>query len=178
MTRIPLPDPATLQGWQREQYERFPSNLTRALVVLDQRLAGALPATANALRTAPLNPALREAIILRVAATLHSPYERFQHLGQAHQHGWTDAEIEHIEAIDTKPTGLPRATADVLHLVDAVIRGPLVDDDTLAAARAVIDDQDLVAVIVLVGHYMTVARITGILDLPLDEEPDSWTTEH
>jgi hypothetical protein len=33
-------------------------------------------------------------------------------------------------------------------------------------------------VIVLVGHYMTVARLTGILQVELDESPDDWAHEH
>ncbi len=60
MARLPLVDPASLTGTQKEQYGRFPSNLTRTLLLLDERLAGQLPQVANALRTSSLDAAWRE----------------------------------------------------------------------------------------------------------------------
>ena len=51
-------------------------------------------------------------------------------------------------------------------------------DDVFAAARAVLSSRDLVAVILLVGHYMMVGRLLGTLDVELDPEPDSWASEH
>lgn len=175
MTRIALPDPASLTGWQRAQYDRFPSGLSQALVLLDERLAGALPATANALRAASIDPAWREAIILRVAALLHNDYERFQHLEQARQQGWTKADIAAIETADSE---LPSDLLAVLLFVDALVAGSGVSDSVLESVCAVIDDRGLVTVIVLVGRYSTVANITTVLGIPLDDHPDSWTNEH
>ncbi|WP_216897810.1 carboxymuconolactone decarboxylase family protein [Nocardia alni] len=176
MSRIPLADVAALNDDQRVQYDRFPSNLTRAVLLLDERLAGLLPASANALRATDLDAAWREAMILRVAALHHSAYERFQHLGQAHAAGWTEQQITDIEAgrFDRLDSGL----AAVLAFVDACVVGPDVTDETFAAARAHLTDRQLTTVIVLVGHYMTVARLTGILRLELDGSPDDWAHEH
>ena len=55
---------------------------------------------------------------------------------------------------------------------------PQIQDATFAAARAALSDRDLVTVIALIGHYMTVARLTGTLEVDLDAQPDSWTHEH
>jgi hypothetical protein len=41
-----------------------------------------------------------------------------------------------------------------------------------------LNDRDLVTVILLIGHCMTVARLTGALEVELDENPDSFTGEH
>lgn len=186
MTRVPLADPTQLSDWQREQYTRFPSNLTRVLLLLDQRTAGQLPAMANALRTSPLESSLREAIILRIAASQESEYERFQHLGQAEKVGWSDtqvAEIEHANDGQLRETAgasasLPPQLYPVLRFVDAVIAAPQVADDVFGDVRAVLTDQQLVTVIVLIGHYMTVARLMGVLEVALDDAPDSWAHEH
>lgn len=177
MPRLALPEASTLTGRRKAQYERFPSNLTRALLLLDQRLGEQLPQMANALRTSPLNPAWREGVILRVAALQHSDYERFQHLDQARRCGWTPTQIEAIER-DPDNASLPADFRTVLHFVDDLVAGPTVPDTTFNAARNVLHDQDLVTIIVLVGHYMTVARILGTLQVPLDEQPDTWTSEH
>ena len=56
MSRIPLVSIADMTEEQRAQYDRFPSNLTRALLLMDGALAGALPNLANALRTSSLDP--------------------------------------------------------------------------------------------------------------------------
>ncbi|MEH3156346.1 MAG: carboxymuconolactone decarboxylase family protein [Gordonia paraffinivorans] len=177
MTRIPLPDPQQLGGWAREQFDRFPSNLTRTLLVTaDERLAGALPATANALRASSFSPWLREAVILRVAARSGSAYERFHHLGQARVAGWSDEQIDAIERGDDER--LPATIGPVLRLTDAVVAGPTVDDATLSAVRTQLADGDLVTLLILIGHYLTVGRLTAVLDVDLDPEPDPWAGEH
>ncbi|MCV7420584.1 carboxymuconolactone decarboxylase family protein [Mycobacterium yunnanensis] len=178
MTRIPLVDPATLTGRRKAQFDRFPSNLTRALLLLDDSLAGQLPETANALRASPLDPAWREGVILRVAARQRSAYERFQHLSQARQHGWTTAQVDAIEDERISDDVLPQDFITVLRFVDEIIDGSTVSDSTFTAVHHVLDDRDLLTVVVLVGHYMGVARVLGVLQVPLDGEPDPWTTEH
>ncbi|MDT8915663.1 carboxymuconolactone decarboxylase family protein [Amycolatopsis sp. PS_44_ISF1] len=202
MARIPLPEAEDLRGWQRDQYGRFPSHLTRTLVLLDERLARALPDTANALRAAPLDARQREGIILRVAALTGSAYERAQHLDQARALGWTTDQIRIIEttgtgvgtgvgravarepdtpmrvASATPPASLPDGFADVLEFVDACVAGHAVTDDLFVRVRDVLSDRDLITVIVLVGHYLTVARLSSLLNLQPDPVPGPWDHEH
>ena len=176
MSRIPLVSVAEMTEEQHAQYDRFPSNLTRALLLMDQRLAGALPNLANALRASSLEASLREAVILRVAALQSSAYERMQHLEQAHKVGWSGEDIAAIEA-GGEALSDPRLKA-VLAFVDSCVVGPDVPDSTFAAASSVLSHRDLATVIVLVGHYMMVARFLGILQVPLDDQPDSWNGDH
>ncbi len=176
MSRIPLIAVAEMTEEQHAQYDRFPSNLTRGLLLLNPRLAGALPNLANALRASGLDPKIREAVILRVAALQGSAYERMQHLEQAKKVGWSDGEIAAIEDLGALPEN--RFLTPVLAFVDACVAGPAIPDNTFAAAKEVLLDRDLATVIVLVGHYMLVARFVGILQIELDEHPDSWKSEH
>ncbi len=176
MSRIPLVSIAEMTEEEHAQYDRFPSNLTRALLLMDQRLAGALPNLANALRASSLEASLREAVVLRVAALQGSAYERMQHLEQAHEVGWKDEDIGAIEA-GGEALSDPRLKA-VLAFVDACVASSDVSDSTFAAASGVLSHRDLATVIVLVGHYMMVARFLGILQVPLDAQPDSWKGDH
>lgn len=176
LTHIPLVRIEDMTPAQREQYDRFPSNLSRALLLADQRLAGALPSLANALRASALDPKLREGVILRVAALSGSAYERMQHLGQAEKAGWTAAEIAAIKAGDR--VRLPADFAAPLAFVDACVAAPRVPDDVFGATSAVLPPRDLVTVILLVGHYMMVARLLATLDVELDPAPDNWAAEH
>lgn len=176
MARVTLVPPKDMDPGQREQYDRFPSNLSRTLLLTDPRLARALPETANALRAGELDPAWREGIILRVAALHSNAYERLQHLDQATHLGWSQEQIAAIEAGD--PTPLPQDFCRVLAFVDACVTAAKMSDDAFRDARDVLSDRDLVTVILLVGHYMTIARLTGILQVELDTQPDPWTSEH
>lgn len=176
MARIPLKAVADMDEGQRAAYDRFPSNLTRTLQLVPLRLARALPETANALRDSGLDPAVREALILRVAALSGSAYERVQHLGQAGAVGWSPEQIVAIEAGDTTRLGDP--VASVLPLVDAAVAGPRVSGALVDAARTVLTDTELVTVLLVVGHYMSVARLTGVLEVEPDEQADPWTHEH
>ncbi len=176
MARIPLTQIDDMTPQQRAQYNRFPSNLSRALLLTDDRLAGALPNLANAFRASGLHPALREAVILRVAALTDSAYERMQHLGQAKKAGLDPATIAAIEAGDT--AALSPTMAAALAFAAACVATPRVPDDVFEAARAVLPSRDLVTVILLVGHYMMVGRLLATLDVELDPTPDSWASEH
>ncbi len=89
MSRIPLVDPDHMNEQQRQQYDRFPSNLTRGLLLADQRLSEALPNLANALRASSLDAKVREAVIVRVATLLDSAYEQMEHAGQVKKVGWS-----------------------------------------------------------------------------------------
>ena len=176
VARIPLTQVEDMTPQQRAQYDRFPSNLSRALLLADDRLAGALPDLANALRASSLDPALREAVILRVAALTDSAYERMQHLGQAGKAGLDPATIASIEAGDT--AALSPTMAATVGLAAACVAAPRVPDDVFEAAHAVLPSRDLVTVILLVGHYMMVGRLLATLDVELDPTPDDWGAEH
>ncbi len=175
MSRIPLIAVEDMTAEQLARYERFPSNLSRSLLLADARLAACLPATANALRASALDPKLREAAILRVAALSGSAYERMQHLEQAKKAGWTSEEISRIEAGDT---ALPEDIRLVIRFVDECVKSVKVSDETFAMMRDAVSVRDLATLILLVGHYMTVARLLETLEVELDPAPDAWTSEH
>ena len=158
---------------EKAQYDRFTSNLTRALLLVDRRLAEAAPNLANALRASPLDERLREAVILRVAALHGSAYERMQHIGQVRKAGWSDEEIAGIES------GAPPAElADLMRFVDECVRTGDVSDARFDAVLNALGARDLATVLLLIGHYMMIARFTKVLRVELDAEADGWTHEH
>lgn len=99
-----------------------------------------------------------------------------QHLGQAAKAGWTQEQVAAIEAGDPDP--LPADFRKIMAFSDACVTGPDMPDAVFDAARSVLSDRNLVTVVLLVGHYMTIARLMGILRVELDAHPDPWTAEH
>ena len=176
MSRIPLVDTDHMNDRQRQQYERFPSNLTRGLLLTDQRVSEALPSLANALRASSLNSKLREAIIVRVAALHDNAYELMQHAEEVRKVGWSNSEIVAIKGGDAAE--LPESTAAILAFTDETVSAGRVTDDTFARICQFLEPRDIATVILLIGHYMMIARFTAILQIDLDAQADSWTHEH
>ena len=176
MSRIPLVRVEDMTAEQRSQYDRFPSNLSRGLLLTDMRLAGALPNLANALRSCGLDAKLREGAILRVAALADSAFERQQHLGEAKKAGWTTQEIAAIEAGD--PSDSLGEFTPILRFVDACVAMPRVSDAVLASVQKQLSNREVASLIILVGHYMMVARFIATLGIELDPAPSDWKTEH
>ncbi len=110
-------------------------------------------------------------------AALHaSAFERMQHFGEAQKAGWTDAEIAAIESGD--PSEMLGDFVTIIRFVDECVAAPRVSDATFARARELLSDRDIATLILLVGHYMMVARFLGTLDVDLDPAPSSWQSEH
>lgn len=99
-----------------------------------------------------------------------------QHLGQARKAGWTEAEIAAIEAGDR--SGGLGAFTPILSFVDECVANVRVSDPVFAEVASTLSPREIATVLVLVGHYMTVARFIADLDIPLDPAPSAWDKEH
>jgi alkylhydroperoxidase family enzyme len=107
---------------------------------------------------------VREAVILRVAATLGSDYEWGHHVALARHAGLADDDIEAVARGDvdaSTPLGAAVALA-------AAVEGCTVDEDTWRAAAQHFDDGDLVRLVVLAGYYGLAARYASAIALTPD----------
>lgn len=169
MARIILSEFNDMTESQREQYLRFPANLTRALLKTTGSTAGYLSLGASF----PAGKILdkdREMIILRVGALSKSPYERMQHLPLAKKAGWTDSDICKIE----QGISIGDREDAILKYVDECVHNVKVSDSTFAAAAKVFTETQITELTLLIGHYMMTARFLESLDVDLDENATSW----
>jgi 4-carboxymuconolactone decarboxylase len=117
------------------------------------------------LRDLELDPRLRELAILRVAAvTPGAGYEWTQHVSIAHDVGVTEQQIEAVR----NGTDLPGADAHVLRLVDQLVAAASPDRETLTAVREILSTREIVELILVVGQYMALARLTATAGLEAD----------
>ena len=65
-----------------------------------------------------------------------------------------------------------------MRFVDDCVRTGDVSDATFDAVRTALGARDLATVLLLIGHYMMIARFTKVLRVELDAEADSWSHEH
>lgn len=141
MSRIPLVRVEDMTPSQREQYDRFPSNLSRALLLDDERLARLPPELANALRASALDPKRREAVILRVARLSGSAYERMQHSQQAKKVGFSERTINAIERGDA--LGHSESLSAVLAFAEECVASPKVSDATFDRVAKLLSSRDI-----------------------------------
>jgi len=124
-----------------------------------------------AFRKAPLDPKLREMVILRVAALSRSAYERMQHIGIAHSVGVTDTDVAALES--GRYNELTTQETAVLRFVDELVDTPKATTTRDAVIRA-LGEQGMAIVTLLVGHYMMTARFLETLDIEIDAVPTNW----
>jgi alkylhydroperoxidase family enzyme len=168
MARIELPEVSALNSAERTQYDRFPSNLTRALLGTSGCARGYLE-LGFALRATRLEPRHYELVILRVAALSSSAYERMQHLPPARQAGWSDADIRAIEG--EAGGALDDAARALLAFVDECVRDVRVSTRTFDRSRTYFPEGALADAALLTGFYMMTARFLETLGVPLDDAP-------
>lgn len=168
MSRIMLPELTALKGADRAQYDRFPSNLTRALLCTRGCTRGYLD-LGFSLRTTRLEPKYYELVILRVAALSGSAYERMQHLPPARAAGWSDVDIQVIE--EGACVGLDMASHALLAFVDECVRDVRVSTRTFEQSRQNFSEGELADASLLTGYYMMTARFLETLRIDLDDAP-------
>ena len=173
MARINLISIENMNKEQLKQYRRFSANLTRGLLCTANSTSAYLSLGAS-FRDARLGEKLRELIILRVAASSGSAYERMQHLPVARSVGWSDSDIAEIENGNGEPLGADIAV--LLNFVDECIQSVRVSDTTFDALAKIYSEQEIAEIILLVGHYMMTARFVETLDIDMDEFATSWET--
>lgn len=156
---------------QRDVYDKFPSNLTRALLLTRGSAAPHLALGASFTKGL-LSDLDREVIVLRVAKLRDSAFERLLHLHLAYKAGLTEADIHAIEDgdYDRMPTGRAALVRYVTECIDQHKAGEL----AFRALREFYSQNEIAEVTHLAGHAAMTAMYLASLDIPLDEHLTSW----
>ena len=112
-----------------------------------------------------LSDRAREAAILAVGYTLESPFELFAHEPAGRAAGWSDDELAAI-ARRTVPESADDEIRTALDVAWRVTDTGALDDDSYAAALAVLGQQRLFQLVALVTYYRMVATqlaVFGVL---------------
>ncbi len=191
--RLPLLPPDTLDEAQRALYDRLSATRARSAeeagytaALPDGRLIGPFNALlrtphiarpllewAQALTRAGIPADVREVVILTVAAHWRADYALYAHTAAADKAGLPDlaiASLLHGEA----PRGL-RPDADLAHrLATALVRDHRVRDDLYDEAVAAFGTNTLIALVSLVGQYLSTSALLACFQVPA---PSSDRTE-
>ena len=184
--RLPLADPATLTGAQREIFDQ----MTRTVVPLAER-AGFQSTTADGRFVGPFNPCLlnpaiseqflqlqfteaqhtslseraRQVVILTVGAVWHAGYELYAHSAAARHAGLPEAAIATLVG-GGLPDDLTEQEKIAYRLARALSTSHHVDDQLYREAEKAFGAKGVLEITALTGIYHTVCGILNVFDVP------------
>jgi 4-carboxymuconolactone decarboxylase len=115
------------------------------------------------------DPLLRELAILQVAHLLDSPYEWVQHDVLARSIGASDAQVAAVEHDREDDASFSVEQRLVLRFSREVILDGAGSEQTTAELAALLGPRQLVELLLLIGQYMSIARLIATTGL----EPDA-----
>jgi 4-carboxymuconolactone decarboxylase len=187
--RLPLSDPTTLTGAQRELFERVKATRVPwaaeagvAVTTDDGRLIGPfnsfllrpevadkyLDFTAAAAAHRTLSPRVREVVIVAVGAVWDADYELYAHTNMARHAGLSDESVTTLrnggipEDLDEDET----LAARVAHDLSTRHR---IDDELYRAAEKAFGAAGLFDIAILIGQYHTVCTLLTLFEVPAPE---------
>lgn len=171
MARINLLKVEEMDLKQKEEYNKFPSNLTRGLMVT-KNLSKGYGSLGTVLRFTDLSAKDREFVIVRVGFLSNSEYELMQHKGLAMSKGWTEEDIKAIS--DNDINYFDDRMSVILQFVNECVEKVKVSDEVFAKIKNYLTDSEIAELTLLIGHYMMTARFLETLEIDLDSAPTSW----
>ncbi|HEX7758605.1 MAG TPA: hypothetical protein VF459_03835 [Caulobacteraceae bacterium] len=110
----------------------------------------------------------RELLVMLVAKLEGGEYEWVQHRPICTQVGLTDAQIAAIERLDLAADVFSEAEAAILAFGQQVVETVRVEDAVFQAVAKHYSHREIVEAILTCGFYMTMARVTEALEVPID----------
>ncbi|SHF55128.1 carboxymuconolactone decarboxylase family protein [Vibrio gazogenes] len=152
-------------------YDKFPSNLTRGLL-LTKCSAGPHLALGGALTQGYLNDYEREIIVLRVAKLVNSDFERIIHYPLAIKAGLTEKEIDDIENANYSNMSENRVSM-LKYITECILQGSA-SVESFKELNKYYTQGEIADATHLAGHCWMTAMYLSSLNIPLDETETSW----
>ncbi|TFH90269.1 carboxymuconolactone decarboxylase family protein [Vibrio ouci] len=170
--RVDLIPVENMSDKQKHVYEKFPSNLTRALL-LTKCSAGPHLALGGAITQGYLNDFEREIIVMRVAKLVDSEFERLIHYPLAIKAGLSEKEIDDIERANYQDMP-PKRQAMVRYISECILEGKA-SASSFRQLNEFYTQGEIADATHLAGHCWMTAMYLSSLDIPLDENLASWS---
>ncbi len=173
MARIPYFDPGEASPEVLEQLEQLPhlkhANILRMVAQADSVFLYYLGFAGRLLTELTLDMKLRELAILLVSTHSEADYEWIQHAAIARAIGVPEDQIEAVRARELTAGCLQADARAVLGFTGAVLDGPHVPEPVFAALRDVLSPRQIVELLLVIGHYLMLARIITALEIDPDQ---------
>lgn len=169
MARLPPFDPNGAEDSIREVLAATPLSLFGMVAHAQSAFVPWLRYGAALLTRLELDPLLRELAILQVAHLVDSPYEWVQHAAITRALGGSDGQIEAIEHDRDDDESFSEEQRQVLSFSREVICAGGASEQAVSALAARLGPRGVVELLLVIGHYMAIARLIATTGL----EPDA-----
>jgi 4-carboxymuconolactone decarboxylase len=170
MTRLPLASTDQQPEAIRQFVERRGNlNVLRLLANAPNVFGGWSEWVGEIFASATFSARLREVIILRVGQLQNSPYELAQHVGLARAAGLSEQQIDALAGTgDLDAAGFSSTERTVIDTVTELCTTHRLSDDTFVAAHALLGDEALTELLMIVSCYYGLALVLNATDLEID----------
>jgi 4-carboxymuconolactone decarboxylase len=177
MSRIPYPDLEEVSQSRLDALgypERPMLNITRMALWAPQALWAAHYAFKRAcIYDTTLQPRLKEVLILRVAHLSRCEYELHHHLSISANLGFTPE--QQAALAEGRYDALSEEERAVARFTDEVVTDIRASEATLAQVRTLFGDTQVLEMLILIGSYMSTARMIQTAGVQPEAEPvKSW----
>lgn len=170
MARIPYPDLAKASPEVRDMLARLPApaNIFNMLAHAETCVKPVMKLGGTLLGKLTLDPKLRELCLLHAVRLEGGEYEWVQHIPIALDLGCTQAQIDALEAGDDTAKCFNAQEKAALQFTRAVMKSAAQSQAKLAHIRAHLSEREIVELIIMVGFYAMLARLTEALAVEID----------
>jgi alkylhydroperoxidase family enzyme len=170
MPRIPYVDAHNAPEAVRETMQRLPVelNIFKMLANAESLFRPFLGLGTAILGTMSLSPRTRELIILHVGRMSNGEYEWVQHVPIGAAVGLTPEHIAALERGDIRADCFDAEDQAVLQFTTEVVRDVKAGDAAFRALQRHFDARRIVEIILTIGYYMIIARVTETTEIDID----------
>jgi alkylhydroperoxidase family enzyme len=170
MPRIPYVNRDTAPAAVREALERLPVdlNIFKMLANADTLFRPFLGLGTAILGSMELSPRTRELVILHVGRLSRGEYEWVQHVPIGEAVGVTKEQIAALEKGDVAAQCFSAEDKAVLRFTTEVLRDVKASDAAFAEVKKHFDPRRIMELILTIGYYMIIARVTETTDIDVD----------
>jgi alkylhydroperoxidase family enzyme len=170
MARIPYPDLEKSSAEVREMLGRLPSsaNIFNMMAHAQTCVKPVMKLGGTYLGKLELDPRLRELCLLHAVKLEGGEYEWVQHVPIARDLGCTEQQVAALEKGDDTAACFDACEKAALRFTREVVVDVGASEAALAAVRAHLSDRQVVELILMIGFYITLARLTETLGVEIE----------
>ncbi|HTH95801.1 MAG TPA: carboxymuconolactone decarboxylase family protein [Stellaceae bacterium] len=169
MARLPYLEKADVAPEHHDMLEPLVT-LHQALIHSPEVLRAMLGVGRHIRHRSQLAARLRELAIFQIAYITQAPYVWSHHLKRLAEDGVSDADMRALEDETAgRPTTLDALTKAVLRAAREMTTELAVTDETFAVLKQHLDSATVVDLVVCIGHYNSLVRITKTLQIDVED---------
>ena len=170
MSLVPYPDIASLPEEARTAIEQAPVklNIFKMLANAETCFIPLSRLGVSILRSQKLDAKLRELVILRVAQIEGGEYEWIQHVPIAISVGATQMQVDAIQRNTIDPECFTDVERAAMRFTEEVVNRVKAEETTVKELMRFLSAREIVEMILTIGFYMTMARLTETTRTDLD----------